>query len=104
VRTRTALPIAVVGIGGFVAIEIGRRNEPVQTPGTSSPVQVSQYADPQAEVKAEPTLPTDPAAKQRAIDAELNRAIKRAIDVEQNRAIARALSDASEDDLKYHSD
>jgi hypothetical protein len=104
VKTRTALVIAVVGIGIFVAAEIGKRNGPVQNPGTSSPVRVVQYADPKVKVKAEPTLPTDPAAKQRVIDAELNRAVKRAIDVEQNRAIARALSDASEDDLKHHSD
>lgn len=46
---------------------------------------VVQYAAPKAEVKAEPTLPTDPAAKQRAIDEELDRAIKRPIDVELNR-------------------
>lgn len=66
----------------------------MQTSGTSSLVRVAQYADPQAEVEAEPTLP----------DAELNRAVKRAIDVELNRAIQRALSDASEDDLKHDSD
>jgi hypothetical protein len=48
--------------------------------------------------KPEPTLLTDPAAKQRALDAELNRATKRAIDVELNRAIRRALSYANEDD------
>ena len=86
-----------------MAAEIGKRNRPVQTSGTSSPVGVAQYSD-QAEVKAEPTLPTDPAAKQRAVDTELNRAIKQAVDVELNRAIARALSDASKDDLKHHSD
>ena len=85
----------MVGTGVFVAAEIGKRNGPLQTPGTSFPLRVAQYADPQAEVKAEPTLPTEPAAKQRAIDAELNRAIKRAIDVEVNRAIKRALSDAN---------
>lgn len=36
------------------------------------------------------------AIKERAIDAELNRAVKRTIEVEVNRAIERALSDASE--------
>ena len=91
-KTRTALLIAIVVTGTFVAAEIGKRNGPVQTPGTSSLARVAQYADPRAEAKAEPTLPTDPAAKQRAIDAELNRAIER------------ALSDASEDDLKHDSD
>jgi hypothetical protein len=81
-----------------VAAEIGKRNRPVQTPGTSSPNRIARYADPQVDVKAEPALPTDLAATQRAIDAELNRAIKRAIDVELNRAIERALSEASEND------
>jgi hypothetical protein len=79
VKTRTALLIAVVGIGAFAAVEIVRRNGPAQIPSASSPVRVAEYADPQAEVKAEPTLPTDPAAKQRTIDAELNRVTKRAL-------------------------
>lgn len=34
---------------------------------------------PGAEVKAEPAPPSDPAAKQKAIDGELNRAIERAL-------------------------
>jgi hypothetical protein len=55
-------------------------------------------------VEAEPTLPTDPAAKQRAIDAELNRAIQRMIHVELDRAIGRAPSDASEGDRKHPGD
>ena len=46
----------------------------------------------------------DPAAKQRAIDAELNRAIKRTIDVEVNTAIGRALSDAGQGDSKASRD
>jgi hypothetical protein len=96
--------VVAVGIGAFVAIGLSMRNEPVQTPDTSSPVQVAQYAKPQAGVKAEPTRQTDPAAKQRAINAELNRAIKQAIDNEVNRAIGRALSDTSEDDRKHRSD
>jgi hypothetical protein len=54
-----------------VAAEIGERDWPLETLGTSSPVQVSQFADLQDEVKAKP--PTDSAAKQGAIDAELNR-------------------------------
>ncbi|MGA8656600.1 MAG: hypothetical protein WB586_10675 [Chthoniobacterales bacterium] len=87
-----------------MAAEIGKRNRPVHTPGTSSPIRVARYAGPQVEVKAEPALPPDPAATQRAIDAELNRAIKRAIDVELNRAIERALSEASEDDSKASRD
>jgi hypothetical protein len=37
-------------------------------------------------------MPADPAVKQRAIDAELDRAIKRTIDMEVNRAIEGALS------------
>ena len=68
---------------------------PTQAPGTSSPGQVGQHGDSQVKVEAEPT-PADPAAKQRAIDAELNRDIRRAIDVEVSRAIQGAPSDAKE--------
>jgi hypothetical protein len=93
-RSRTAIIFAVVGIGAFVALELGKRNESVQTPNTPSQVGAAEYAEVQARVEAELTLPIDPAAKQRAIDAELNRAVKRAIEVEVNRAIERALSDA----------
>jgi len=95
VKTRTAVLIAVVGIGAFVAIGINRRNAPTQAPGTSSPGRVGERGDSQVKVEAEPT-PADPAAKQRAIDAELNRDIRRAIDVEVSRAIQGAPSDAKE--------
>ena len=81
-KTRTALLLVVLGIGTFVVAEIRKRHAPVQTPATSSPARVAHYADPQVKVEAEPT-PDDPVAKQRAIDAELNRAIKRVIDVER---------------------
>ncbi|MGA8654794.1 MAG: hypothetical protein WB586_01480 [Chthoniobacterales bacterium] len=101
-KTRTAFLVVILGIGIFVAAEIGKRDRPGQTPGT--PIRVARYADAQVDVKAESALPTDPTAKQRAIDAELNRAIKRAIDVELNRAIERALSEASEDDSKASRD
>ena len=82
VKTRTALLLVVLGIGTFVVTEIRKRHAPVQTPATSSPARVAQYADSQVKVEAEPT-PADPVAKQRAIDAELSRAIKRVIDVER---------------------
>jgi hypothetical protein len=87
----------------IVAAEIGNRSAPTQT-SSAAATQVVQYADPKAEVKAEPTLPSDPAAKQRAMDAELDRATKRAIDVELNRAIMRAFSDAKEYDRKHRGD
>jgi len=82
VKTRTALLVVVVGIGTLVVAEMRKRHVPVQTPGTSSPARVAHYADSQVKVEPEPTL-ADPVAKQRAIDAELNRAIKRMIDVER---------------------
>ena len=73
----------------------GCRNRQAQRacviPGTSSPFQVAQYADSQAKVEAEPAR-ANPAAKQRAIYAERNRAIKRTIDVEL--PIGRVLSAA----------
>jgi hypothetical protein len=80
VKTRTALLIAIVGIGTFVAAEIGKRKGPVQTRGISSPVRVAHYADRRAETKAKPALPTDPGIKQRATDAEMNRAIEQVIE------------------------
>jgi hypothetical protein len=82
VKTRTALLLVVVGIGAFVVAEIRKHQAPFQTPATSSQARVAHYANPQVKVEAEPT-PADPVAKQRAIDAELNRAIKRVIDVER---------------------
>jgi len=82
VKKRTALLLVVVCIGTFVVAEIRKRHAPVQTPATSSPARVAHYADSQVKVEAEPT-PVDPVAKQRAIDAELNRAIKRIIDAER---------------------
>jgi hypothetical protein len=85
VKTRTPLLIAFVGTGAFVTAEIDRCGEPTQT-SSAAAIQVVQYADPQAGVKAEPTLPNDPVAKQRAVDAELDKAIRRAIDIEVNRA------------------
>jgi hypothetical protein len=103
VKTRTALLLAVVASSAFVATEIWLRKAPTQTPSTSSPIHVAQNVDPGVEVKEEPVLPTDPAAKQRAIDVELNRAIKRELDIEVNRAIERALSDAQYD-RKHRSD
>ena len=93
--------IAVVGIGSIVAIGINRHNGPTQAPGTSSPAQVGQHGGPQVKVEAEPT-PVDPAAKQRAIDAELNRDIKRAINVEMNRAKEHTLSGAKGYDRNDH--
>jgi len=104
VKKRTAiLLVVVIGIGAFVAVEIGKRNRPVQTRSTSSPMPVAQDADSWAKAEAEST-PVDPAAKQRAIDAELNRAIKRTIDVELNRASSRPLSDLNDDDRKHNDD
>ena len=82
VKTRTALLLVVVSIGTFVVAEIRKRHVPVQTAATSSPARVAHYADSQVKVEAEPT-PADPVAKQRAIDAELNRAIRRMIDLER---------------------
>jgi len=82
VKTRAALLVVIVGIGTFVVAEIRKRHAPVQTPATSSPAQVAHYANSQVKVGAKPT-PADPVAKQRAIDAELNRAIKRMIDAER---------------------
>jgi hypothetical protein len=93
--------IAVVGIGSFVAIGINRRNALTQAPGTSSPVRVGQHGGPQVKVEAEP-MPADPAAKQRAMDAELNRDIKRAINVEANRAMEHAPSGAKGYDRNDH--
>jgi hypothetical protein len=94
-KIRTVVLIAVVGIGAIVAIGINRRNAATQDPDTSSPARVGQHRDPQVKVEAEPT-PADPAAKQRAIDAEMNRDIRRAIDVEVNRA------KAADWDRQYH--
>ena len=103
-KKRTAiLLVVVIGIGAFVAVEIGKRNRPVQTRSASSPMPVAQDADFRAKVEAEST-PVDPAAKQRAIDAELNRAIKRTIEMEPNRAIGGAPSDASEGERKHPGD
>jgi hypothetical protein len=82
VKARTALLLIVVGIGTFVVAEIRKRHAAVQTPATSSPARIAHYADSQVKVEAEPT-PVDPVAKQKARDAELNRAIKRMIDVER---------------------
>jgi len=101
VKIRNAVLVAVVGIGAFVAIGINRRNAPTQAPGTSSPARVGQHGGPQVKVEAEPT-PVDPAAKQRAIDAELNRDIKRAINVEMNRAKEHTLSGAKGYDRNDH--
>ena len=101
-RTATLL-VVIIGIGAFVVVEIGKRNTPVQTRSTSSPMPVAQDADSWAKAEAEST-PVDPAAKQRAIDAELNRAIKRTIDVELNRAISRPLSDLNDDDRNHNDD
>ena len=53
----------------------GRRNRQVLQALLLS-VRVAQYGDSQSEVKAELTLPIDPAATQRAIDAEVDKAIE----------------------------
>jgi hypothetical protein len=104
VKKRTAtLLVVVIGLGAFVAVEIGKRNSPLQTRSTSSPMPVAQDADSWATAEAEST-PVDPAAKQRAIDAELNRAIKRTIEMEPNRAIGGVPSDASEGERKHPGD
>jgi hypothetical protein len=58
--------------------------------------------EPKSEVNPEPMVSADPAATQRAIDGELNRAMKRALDVEVNRTIRRALSDANDNRLEDH--
>lgn len=91
-KTRTALLVAAIGVFTFLAIEMDKHNRPTQTSSTAA-TDVARYADGVNE--PEPMLVADPAAKQRVIDAELDRAIKRTQDVELNRAIQRALSDGS---------
>lgn len=93
-KTRTALLVAVIGVCAFLITEIGKRNLPLQTSGIAV-THLVKHVD--GVNKPEPTLVADPAAKQKAIDEELARAVKRTQEVELNRAIQRALSDASQD-------
>ena len=95
VKVRIVGLIALAGACALTAIQIGQRNAPVQ-----ASTRVARYADPKTKIETEPMLLIDPAATQRAIDAELRRDIKRAIDVEVNRTIGRALSDTNDNHLK----